>query len=124
MSPLISSPALLVTPNWPGAMTPDSTVSWVVHVPEEYSVQLCFSNVSRPECRVNHAEVKIQGLNSHVERSFREDAQLLPEHDVPGSFYLNMSNCEPEEGTFAILSKISLQKKSSEFLQIKSPSPG
>lgn len=98
-------------------MKPDSTLSWIVNVPEEYSAQLSFSNVSRPKCSVNHAEVKIQELGSNVERGFREDEQLLFEHNIMRSFYLNMSNCEPEEGKFAILSKISLQQKPSKFLQ-------
>ncbi|MCJ8746509.1 hypothetical protein PDJAM_G00142690 [Pangasius djambal] len=118
VSPLISTPALLMTPNWPGAMKPDSTLSWIVNVPEEYSAQLFFSNVSWPQCRVNHAEVKIQELDSNVGMGFREDKQMVLEHNILRSFYLNVSNCEPEEGKFAILSKISLQKKPRKLLDV------
>ncbi|KAF4077797.1 hypothetical protein AMELA_G00211840 [Ameiurus melas] len=118
VSPLISTPALLVTPNFPGAMKPDSTMSWIVNVPEEYSARLSFSNISRPRCSANHAEVSIQELDSNVELSFREDKPLVLEHNIMRSFYLNMSNCAPDEGKFAILSTISLQKKPGELLGI------
>ncbi|XP_047664067.1 CUB domain-containing protein 1 [Tachysurus fulvidraco] len=118
VSPLISTPAFLMTPNWPGAMKPDSTMSWIVNVPEEYGAQLYFSNVSLPVCRNNHAEIKIQEQGSTVETGFREDKQLVLEHNMLRSFSLNMSNCEPEEGKFAILSKISLQKKPGNLINI------
>lgn len=68
---------------------------------------------------MNHAEVKIQELGSNEERGFREDGQLLLEHDISRSFFLNMSNCETGKGKFAILSKISLQRKPSKFITIK-----
>lgn len=119
VSPLISTPAVLVTPNWPGAMQPDSTLSWIVNVPEEYGVQLSFSNVSWPQCHANHTEVKIQQLYSDSVMGFSNDKQLPLEHNILRSFYLNMSNCETKEGKFALLSKISLQKKPSKFLQLK-----
>lgn len=119
VSPLISSPALLITPNWPEGMKQDSTSSWIVNVPEEYSAQLSFINVSQPTCDMNHAEVQIQELGKHLEVGFREDKELHLEHSILSSFYLNMSNCEPKEGKFAILSKISLQKTPSKFLQLK-----
>ncbi|KAK3512048.1 hypothetical protein QTP70_028651 [Hemibagrus guttatus] len=118
VSPLISAPALLITPDWPEPMKPDSTLSWIVNVPEEYSAQLSFSNVSLPVCRYNHAEIKIQERGSDMEMGFREDKQLVNEHNILRSFILNMSNCEPEQGKFAILSKISLQKKSGNVLSI------
>ncbi|KAK2836771.1 hypothetical protein Q7C36_014640 [Tachysurus vachellii] len=111
VSPLISTPVFLVTPNWPGAMKPDSTTSWIVNVPEEYGAQLCFINVSLPVCRNSHAEIKIQEQGSTVETGFREDEQLVLKHNILRSFSLSMSNCELEEGKFAVLSKISLQKK-------------
>lgn len=106
-----------MTPNWPGGMKPDSTLSWIVNVPEEYNAQLCFINVSRPQCSASHTEViSIQELGSHVELRFSKDVKLVPEHNIMRSFYLNMSNCEPEDGKFAILSQISLQKKPSKFI--------
>ncbi|KAK2836761.1 hypothetical protein Q7C36_014630 [Tachysurus vachellii] len=118
VSPLISTPVFLVTPNWPGAMKPDSTISWIVNVPEEYGAQLCFINVSLPVCRNSHAEIKIQEQGSTVETGFREDEQLVLKHNILRSFSLSMSNCELEEGKFAVLSKISLQKKPRNLLII------
>lgn len=97
-------------------MKPDSTLSWIVNVPEEYSAQLSFSNVSLPVCSSSHAEIKIQERGSNVEMGFREDQLLVNEHNILRSFNLNMSNCEPEQGKFAILSKISLQKQSGKIL--------
>ncbi|KAI5091553.1 CUB domain-containing protein 1-like [Silurus meridionalis] len=116
--PRISTSALIMTPNWPGEMKPDSTLSYIVNVPEDYSAQLLFSNVTFPECLKNHAEVHIQELGSDLEVGFREDEKLVLEHNILKSFYLNMSNCEPEKGIFAILSKISLQKKPGKLLSI------
>ncbi|TTP27308.1 CUB domain-containing protein 1 [Bagarius yarrelli] len=118
VTPLITTPALLMTPNWPEAMKPDSTVSWIINVPEDYSAQLCFTNVSLPQCRTNHAEIKIQEEGSNVETAFREDEQLVLEHNILKSFYLNMSNCEPEFDKFVILSKISLQQKPGKLVSI------
>lgn len=105
-----------MTPNWPEAMRPDSTLSWIVTVPEEYSAQLSFLNVSWPQCLKSHTEITIQEQGSSLDTSFREDKPLVPEHNIMNSFNLNMSNCEPEEGKFAVLSKISLQRKPGQFL--------
>uniref|UniRef100_A0A3B1IN57 CUB domain containing protein 1a n=1 Tax=Astyanax mexicanus TaxID=7994 RepID=A0A3B1IN57_ASTMX len=116
-SPLVSSPIVLATPNWPAGMKPDSTVSWLISVPEEHSAELLFINISQPSCRQSHATVTVQELDSTRKWSFRED-EKMEKYDAQSSFYLNMSNCEPEQGNFAFLTKISLQKKSRKLLSI------
>uniref|UniRef100_A0A3B4CEX9 CUB domain containing protein 1a n=1 Tax=Pygocentrus nattereri TaxID=42514 RepID=A0A3B4CEX9_PYGNA len=118
VSPLVSTPVLLATPSWPGAMKADSTISWIVTIPEEYSAELLFINVSQPRCERSHTRVAIQEMGSSEEQSFREDEQYNDKYDIQSSFYLNMSNCEPEHGTFTALSKISLQKKTRKLLSI------
>ncbi|KAL6457339.1 hypothetical protein MHYP_G00343020 [Metynnis hypsauchen] len=118
VSPLVSTSVLLATPSWPGAMQSDSTVSWIVTIPEEYSAELLFINVSQPRCERGHTRVAIQEMGSSEEESFREDERYNDKYDIQSSFYLNMSNCEPEHGTFAALSKISLQKKTRKLLSI------
>lgn len=56
--------------------------------------------------------VKMLGYEEEI-LSVREDDQLTKMLSVPKSFYLNMSNCVPEEGSFRVLTKIVLQKTSS-----------
>lgn len=118
VSPVSMTPVRLMTPNWPGTMKPDSSLSWIVNVPEEYSAQVSFTNVSRPVCSASHAMIQIRELGSEMEISYREDQLLEIDHNVLRSFYLNMSNCEPMEGKFAILSQLSLQKKPRKCLQL------
>lgn len=116
-SPLVSSPIILATPNWPAGMKSESTVSWLITVPEEHSAELLFINISQPNCRQSHATVTVQELGSSQEWGFRED-EKIDKYSTQNSFYLNMSNCEPERGNFAVLTKISLQKKTRKLLSI------
>lgn len=118
VSPLLSIPAFLVTPDWPGPMQPGSTVSWMVNVPEEYSAHLNFSSVSWPQCHANRTEVKIQELDSSSVTSYSKDVQLPLAQNILRSFYLNVSNCENKKGKFALLSQISLQEKPGKFLEL------
>ncbi|KAI4884255.1 hypothetical protein NFI96_014343 [Prochilodus magdalenae] len=118
LSPLVSTSVLLATPNWPEPMKSDSTISWIVTVPEEYSAELLLLNVSQPRCDQSHTRVVIQEINSQKELGFREDEKYDEKYDIQSSFYFNMSNCEPERGAFAVLSKISLQKKTRKLLSI------
>ncbi|KAF5908055.1 CUB domain-containing protein 1-like, partial [Clarias magur] len=118
VSPVSMTPVPLMTPNWPGPMKPDSSLSWIVNVPEEYGAHVIFTNVSRPVCSASHAVIQIRELGSEMEMSYREDQLLDLDHNVVRSFYLNMSNCEPMEGKFAILSQLSLQKKPQKLLGI------
>lgn len=108
---------LLATPNWPQGMKPSSTVSWVVSVPSQYEAHLRFTNVSQPKCDDRHTAIKVMLLGEEEELlSRREDESKDYDLRVPQSFYLNMSNCIPQEGQFKAVVEIALQKKSSEHL--------
>ncbi|KAL3043692.1 hypothetical protein OYC64_003534 [Pagothenia borchgrevinki] len=113
VSPKELSPTLLATPNWPLGMKPMSTVAWIVTVPSGYEAHVHFVNISQPKCKDRHTSIKVRMLEAEEEMmSRREDEQAEDKLTVPQSFYLNMSNCIPEEGEFAALTKIVLQKKS------------
>lgn len=105
----------MATPNWPEGMASVSTVSWIVTLPSQYEAALQFVNISQPKCKDRHTSIKVKMLGQEEEiLSRREDEKAEDRLDVPQSFYLNMSNCIPEEGQFGAVTKISLQKKSSE----------
>ncbi|XP_066531416.1 CUB domain-containing protein 1 [Hoplias malabaricus] len=114
----VSNSVQFGTPNWPGAMKSDSTVSWIITIPEDSSAELLLLNLSQPRCHQSHTMVAIQKLDSKEWKSFREDDQFESKYSIPSSFYLNMSNCEPERGAFAALTKVSLEKKSRKLLSI------
>lgn len=114
VSPTVSSVALLATPNWPGGMRPYSTVSWIVSLPSQYQAALQFVNVSQPKCDQRHTYIKVKTMGSEEEMfSRREDEEAEDELMVPDSFYLNMSNCLPQEGHFGAVTKVVLQRKTS-----------
>lgn len=70
-----------------------------------------FVNLSQPKCRALHTNIKVQQIGLREEDySRREDEQAASEITVADSFYLNMSNCEPERGLFSVITKITLQK--------------
>lgn len=103
----------LTTPNWPDGMMPSSSVTWAVLIPQDYRAELVFTNFSQPKCASGHAVVEIRPLDSQKIESWREDQPLPPMVTQQQSFYLNMSNCEPKSGRFAVLSKITLQRETS-----------
>ncbi|XP_035039349.2 CUB domain-containing protein 1 [Hippoglossus stenolepis] len=112
ISPKPNTPTLLATPNWPQGMKPSSTMSWIVTLPSQYQAHLQFVNVSQPKCLDRHTAMTVKMLGYEEEiMSRREDEQAEDKLLVPQSFYLNMSNCIPEEGHFAAVTKIVLQKK-------------
>lgn len=114
VSPKMSSPSLLATPNWPQGMNPPSTVSWIVTLPSQYQALMQFVNISQPKCKDRHTSIKVKMLGQEEEiMSRREDEQAEDKLLVPHSFYLNMSNCIPDEGQFGAVIKITLQKKTS-----------
>lgn len=114
VSPMISSPTQLVTPGWPQGMRPSSTISWIVTIPSQYQAHVQFVNISQPKCNDRHTFITVQMLGQNEEiLSRREDEPRVDELSVPQSFYLNMSNCIPEEGQFGAVTKIILQKKTS-----------
>uniref|UniRef100_A0A8C7HCB5 CUB domain containing protein 1a n=1 Tax=Oncorhynchus kisutch TaxID=8019 RepID=A0A8C7HCB5_ONCKI len=110
VQPRMGSPALLATPNWPNGMKPYSTVSWIVNLPGHLQANLLFTNISQPKCGQGHTCIKVQTLGSPEELlSQREDEAAEDKLMVPESFYLNMSNCLPEDRHFSVLSKVTLQ---------------
>uniref|UniRef100_A0A3Q3WW93 Uncharacterized protein n=1 Tax=Mola mola TaxID=94237 RepID=A0A3Q3WW93_MOLML len=112
VSPTTLSPTLLATPNWPQGMRSSSTVSWIVTLPSQYRADVHFVNISQPKCNDRHTAIKVKLLGQEEEiMSRREDEQAEDRLQVPQSFYLNMSNCVPEEGQFGAVTKIVLQKK-------------
>lgn len=113
VTPNAQAPILLGTPNWPRGMSPSSTVSWIVTLPRNYQAVLQFPNVSQPKCADRHTSLRVQMLGYKEEMiSRREDEAIDDKLTVPYSFYLNMSNCIPQEGDFGVVAKIALQKKS------------
>ncbi|XP_061113959.1 CUB domain-containing protein 1-like [Conger conger] len=112
-------PVLLATPSWPDGMSDHSTISWIVTVPPDYQANLVFLHVSQPKCRNRHTIIKVQTLGSREEMfSRREDEQSEDELSIPETFYLNMSNCEPELGAFSVLSQITLEENTGPILGI------
>lgn len=112
ISPNLSTPVYLITPNWPGAMKSTSTVSWLINVPEQYSADLVFVNISWPECSGSNSTIEIQELGSEQGQSLSK-GNPLKNINIQNSFYLNVSSCKSQPDKFAALSKISLQKTSS-----------
>ncbi|XP_061615885.1 CUB domain-containing protein 1 isoform X2 [Phyllopteryx taeniolatus] len=112
VSPHKSSPTLLATPNWPNGMRPSSTVSWIVSLPSQYQARVQVVKVSQPKCKDRHTAIKVKLLDSEKELlSRREDEKTDDKLLVPQSFYLNMSNCIPEEGNFGAVTQIVLEPK-------------
>lgn len=91
-------------------MQDHSTISWIVSVPEKMEAHLMFFNLSQPKCYTRHTNIKVLQIGQPEEvYSRREDEEAESEITVPGSFYLNMSNCRPERGRFSVVTKITLQ---------------
>lgn len=94
-------------------MKPSSTVSWIVTLPSQYKANVRFANVSQPKCKDRHTAIKVKMLGQEEEILSRREDEQAEDLLVPHSFYLNMSNCIPEEGEFAAMTQIALQKKTS-----------
>ncbi|KAJ8273173.1 hypothetical protein GJAV_G00098480 [Gymnothorax javanicus] len=119
LEPKVGAPAVVSTPNWPAGMRPHSTASWIVRLPQRYEANVLFTNLSQPKCHIRHTGIKVQTLGALEEMfSRREDEKQVDQLSVPESFYLNTSNCLPEEGNFSLLSTITLEKKSNTLLPI------
>eukprot|EP00066_Takifugu_rubripes_P014553 XP_011603819.1 PREDICTED: CUB domain-containing protein 1-like [Takifugu rubripes] len=119
VSPKRNTPVFLATPGWPSGMQDDSTISWIVSVPEKMEAHLMFFNLSQPKCHTRHTNIKVLQIGHREEvYSRREDEEAESEITVPGSFYLNMSNCRPERGHFSVITKITLQNSINRLLSI------
>ncbi|RVE67108.1 hypothetical protein OJAV_G00114840 [Oryzias javanicus] len=110
--PEVSSPTTLVSPNWPNGMKKLSTISWIVHVPDQYKALLKFVNVSQPKCYKVHAIISVKMMGREEEMLSRtEKEQMEKELLVSQPFNLNMINCKPETGNLSLLTEVVLQKK-------------
>lgn len=79
-----------------------------------------FVNLSQPKCYARHTNIRVQQRGQPEEvYSRREDEEAESEITVPGSFYLNMSNCRPERGHFSVITKLTLKKSISKGGVIK-----
>uniref|UniRef100_A0A3Q4HK69 CUB domain containing protein 1a n=1 Tax=Neolamprologus brichardi TaxID=32507 RepID=A0A3Q4HK69_NEOBR len=103
VSPDTMSPTLLATPNWPRGMKSYRTLSWIVTLPNQYKAQLNF-NVTQPQCKEGHTGIDVRTIeNRELKLSITENDPPVVEQLVGESFYLNMSNCEPETRQFSCL---------------------
>ncbi|CAL8248188.1 unnamed protein product [Lota lota] len=119
LTPEGSAPTLLASPGWPAGMKSYSTISWIVNVPAEQEAHLVFVNLSQPKCSSRHTNIRVHLLGSLEEMySRREDEEAEGQIDVPGSFYLNMSNCLLEKGQFSMLTEMTLRKSRNSLLTI------
>uniref|UniRef100_A0A665UY58 CUB domain containing protein 1a n=1 Tax=Echeneis naucrates TaxID=173247 RepID=A0A665UY58_ECHNA len=113
------TPVLLATPGWPKGMKPYATVSWIVSVPEEMEAHVMFANLSQPKCSNRHTNIRVRRLSCLEEHySRREDEEAESEIVVPGTFYLNMSNCMAEKGDFSVITKVTLRESENLLLAI------
>ncbi|XP_041648618.1 CUB domain-containing protein 1a [Cheilinus undulatus] len=119
VSPRKDAPVLLASPGWPIGMKSYSTVSWIVSVPSKMEAHLMFANLSQPKCSNRHTNIRVQRIGRQEEDySRREDEKAEEEITVSESFYLNMSNCQPEQGDFSVITKITLQGSQNLILTI------
>uniref|UniRef100_A0A3B5PP16 CUB domain containing protein 1a n=1 Tax=Xiphophorus maculatus TaxID=8083 RepID=A0A3B5PP16_XIPMA len=97
ISPNLMFPTILATPNWPNGMKPHSSVSWVVDLPWMYHALIKFI-ISGLECEKGHARINMkhqEGGNDllDIDESEKMRTENMTAHQ---SFYLNMTNCQPE----------------------------
>lgn len=104
-------------------------LSWPQHLQELDIMSICFSmqywicllwkagsGVVVKHCLCWCWYIKVQKFGSEEELfSRREDEEAADKLSIPGSFYLNMSNCQPESGGFSALSKVMVEKKNSKY---------
>ncbi|MBN3305526.1 CDCP1 protein, partial [Amia calva] len=121
VTPKVGVATLLATPNWPVGMKPSAMVSWIVSLPRKTEADLGFLNISQPKCSQGNTQITAlsQGSGENL-FSLREDESAKSQLSVDDSFWLKMSNCQPEsqQPGFSVLSKITLQKKSNLLLNI------
>ncbi|KAM3834054.1 CUB domain-containing protein 1-like, partial [Diretmus argenteus] len=119
VSPKKGVPVLLATPGWPEGMKSYSTVSWIVFVPPKMKALLMFTKLNQPKCSNRHTNIKVQSLGSLEEMySRREDEPAELKITAHESFYLNMSNCMPETGSFSVVTQITLHNDKDMLLPI------
>lgn len=99
------------------------SVSWIVTVPPKMEAHLMFANLTQPKCSNRHTNIRVQRTSSKEDDYSRREDEKAEDVTVSESFYLNMSNCEPERGDFSVITKITMTKSTSKrtFLHISFP---
>lgn len=72
-----------------------------------------FANLTQPKCSNRHTNIRVQRTGSKEDDYSRREDEKAEDVTVSESFYLNMSNCEPERGDFSVITKITLTKSTS-----------
>lgn len=97
---------------------PYHTVSWIATLPQQYKAYLQFK-VTQPKCNEGHTRIDLMTQESEMAHISITENDKLDGTLVGESFYLNMSNCEPETGSFGALTTIVLQKRSCKQLPLQ-----
>ena len=89
-----------------------STACWITSFPKKLDAHLTFTKVTQPKCSHRHTSIQVQTLGSQEEMySRREDEEGESDITIHESFYLNMSNCQPERGSFSAMWETKLKRQ-------------
>lgn len=116
VAPKKDYPTVLATPIWPSGMKPSSTVSWIINIEPQLESKLKFRNVSQPKCKGGHTNIAVWTIPSQTEVYNTKTDENINDILVPGSFYLNMTNCKSPTVPFRAMMEITLQNNTSERL--------
>ncbi|XP_014905498.1 CUB domain-containing protein 1 isoform X1 [Poecilia latipinna] len=113
ISPNLTSPTILVTPNWPTGMKPHSSVSWIVDLPWMHHAHIKFA-ISGLECENSHTRINVKHQEGGSDLlDINESEKMRTENTTARqSFYLNVTNCQPEgRDQFNVKATIVLERK-------------
>ncbi|KAK7147938.1 hypothetical protein R3I94_010457 [Phoxinus phoxinus] len=115
VAPKKDNPTVLATPVWPSGMKPSSTVSWIVNIEPQLESKLKFRNVSQPKCKGGHTNIAVWTIPSQTVVYTTKKDENINEILIPGSFYLNMTNCKSSTVPFRAMMEITLQNNTDKF---------
>ncbi|XP_077061967.1 CUB domain-containing protein 1a isoform X2 [Siphateles boraxobius] len=115
VAPKKDNPTVLATPVWPSGMKPSSTVSWIVNIDPQLESKLKFTNVSQPKCKGGHTNIAVWTIPSQTVVYSTKKDENINDILVPGSFYLNMTNCKFPTVPFRAMMEITLQNNTNKF---------
>ncbi|CAM4697004.1 unnamed protein product [Leuciscus chuanchicus] len=115
VAPKKDNPTVLATPVWPSGMKSSSTVSWIVNIEPQLESKLKFRNVSQPKCKGGHTNIAVWTIPSQTVVYSTKQDENINDILVPGSFYLNMSNCKSPTVPFRAMMEITLQNNTNKF---------
>uniref|UniRef100_A0A3B3Y8K8 CUB domain containing protein 1a n=1 Tax=Poecilia mexicana TaxID=48701 RepID=A0A3B3Y8K8_9TELE len=113
ISPNLTSPTILVTPNWPTGMKPHSSVSWIVDLPWMHHAHIKFA-ISGLKCENSHTRINVKHQEGGSDLlDINESEKMSTENTTARqSFYLNVTNCQPEgRDQFIVKATIVLERK-------------